>query len=207
MTVHTSMMLKGALLVAISAVGAEISAQSRVDAAFTATGTNCDDVTWSSASLERYPNIASACQDVMQRDGKYYVKFEGEVRRVMNRGQQVSVNFRGGDTITLSPPENLSLTIDGRARRVRDLRPGDELTFYVPQDQLAANFFADEPATTPPQVVPITPPEELLAQDNASSDEVLPTTAGVLPYGAVAGVLLLAAAALLALRRKLFGRV
>lgn len=206
MTVHTSMVLKGALLLAMGAMSAATFAQSSADAAFTATGTNCEDVTWSDEALAEYPNIASACQEVLERDGRYYVKFEGEVRRVRNAGQEVTVNFRGGDTLTLSPPENMSLTIDGRTRRARDLRPGDALTFYVPQDQLAANFFAEEPAATPPQVVPITPSEELVAQEDTSSDEALPTTAGVLPYGAVAGVLLLAAGALLTLRRRLFGR-
>jgi hypothetical protein len=207
MTVHTSIALKGALLLAMGAMSAVTFAQNRrADTAFTATGTSCEDVTWSDAALAEYPNIASACQDVMEREGMYYVKFEGEVRRVRNSGQQVTVNFRGGDTLTLTPPEGMNLTIDGRTRQARDLRPGDQLTFYVPQDQLAATFFADEAATTQPQVVPITPPEELVAQDDSSANEVLPTTAGVLPYGAVAGVLLLAAGGLLTLRRKLLGR-
>jgi hypothetical protein len=201
MTVHTSMivkrMLKGALLFILGAASAAVFAQNRVDAAFSAAGTSCDDITWSRESLASYPNIASACQEVMQRDGKYYVKFEGEVRRVANRGEQVTIDFVGGDTITLSPPENMSLTIDGRARQARDLRPGDELTFYVPQNQLEADFFADEPATTatPPQVVPITPPAELLAQGDESSEPTLPATASVLPYGAVTGVGFLVAAA------------
>ncbi|HEU4617745.1 MAG TPA: hypothetical protein VFV10_06860 [Gammaproteobacteria bacterium] len=207
MTVRTSMMWKSALLLAMSATSVATFAQNRrADAAFTATGTNCEDVTWSDDALAQYPNIADACQGVMQREGKYYVKFEGEVRRVRDRGQQITVDFRGGDTLTLSPPENMSLTIDGRTRQASALRPGDELTFYVPQDQLTADFFADENATAAPQVVPITPSEELVAQDNAGASGALPTTASVLPYGAVAGVLLLAAGGLLTLRRKLVER-
>jgi len=122
-------------------------AQRNVDAAFTATGESCEEVTWSEEALERYPNIASACQEVMERDGDYYVRFEGEVRRVADRGGRVTIAFQGGDTLTLTPPESLSLTIDGRQRAPRDLRPGDELTFYVPQAQLAAAFFAGQPET------------------------------------------------------------
>ena len=114
-------------------------------AAFTATGASCGEVTWSEEALEQYPSIASACQEVMERDGEYYVRFEGEVRRVSNRGGRVTIAFEEGDTLTLTPPENLNLTIDGRQRAPRDLRPGDELSFYVPENQLTATFFAGQP--------------------------------------------------------------
>src|SRR5690606_921513 len=108
------------------------------------------------------------------------------------RGSRVTVDFRDGDTLTLTPPENLSLTIDGRARPVRDLRPGDELTFYVPEHELAATFFAGEPETSEPQEVDISPetdtPDDLLAQaDPEPAEPRLPRTAGPLPVAGAAG--------------------
>lgn len=191
-------------------VSADVSAQ-RSDPAFTATGESCEDVTWSAEALERYPNIASACQEVMQRDDQYFVRFAGEVRRVADRGSRVTIAFEGGDTLTLTPPENLALTIDGRERQPRDLLPGDELTFYVPQDQLAATFFAGQPETSEPQEVPISPTtdttDDLLAQADdvelESEQPTLPRTAGFLPFFGVGGLALLGLGATLTLWRRL----
>lgn len=192
------------------AFGASAFAQRSVDAAFTATGERCEDITWSDEALERYPSIASACREVMERDGDYYVRFEGTVRRVADRGGRVTIAFEGGDTLTLTPPENLSLSIDGRERQPRDLRPGDELTFYVPEDQLAATFFAGQPETAEPQQVPISPTtdstEDLLAQadDDVSSEQPrLPRTAGFLPFVGLGGLALVSLGALLTLWRRL----
>lgn len=179
-------------------------AQQGSGAAFTATGTSCSDVRWSAEALAQYPRIATACRDVMQRDGKYYVRFEGQVRRVAERGRQLTIDFRDGDTLTLTPPENLSLSINGRETATRDLRPGDSLTFYVPQDQLAASFFAGQPQTAPPQVVPIEPPREIVAQ-NQPPRQTLPRTASWWPLTAFVGAELLAVGLLLWLRRYIVG--
>lgn len=195
--------LAGAVALALSA---NAFAQRTVDAAFSAAGESCDDVTWSTDALQRYPNIASACRDVMERDGRYFVRFEGEVRRVADRGERVTIAFEGGDTLTLTPPDSLSLTIDGRQRSPRDLRPGDELTFYVPQDQLAATFFAGQPETAEPQQVPISPvtdpPEELLAQAEPVQP-ALPRTAGPLPWIGAGGLALLGFGALTTMLRRM----
>lgn len=188
---------------ALAASGA-LYAQNNPDAAFTATGASCSEVTWSEEALENYPRIASACQEVMEREGKYYVRFEGEVRNVANRGREVTIDFEEGDRLTLAPPENMSLTINGRSRSVADLRPGDNLTFYVPEDQLAASFFEGEPETSIAQEVPISPPADdtLLAQaDDAEEPRVLPRTASILPTVSAGGLILLSLGAILTLLR------
>src|SRR5690606_26491829 len=185
-------------------------AQRGADAAFTATGERCEDVTWSDEALERYPNIATACREVVERDGRYYVRFEGEVRRVADRGNRVTIAFEEGDTLTLTPPESLSLPIDGRTSSPRDLPPGGQLTFYVPQDQLTATFFAGQPQTSEPQEVPISPTtdstDDLLAQaddDEPAQQPRLPRTAGVLPFVGTGGLALLGLGAILTIRRRL----
>jgi hypothetical protein len=192
----------GAIALTASAAA---SAQGRSGVAFTATGTMCSDVTWSQEALATYPRIATACRDVLQRDGKYYVRFEGEVVRVADRGQQLTIDFRDGDRLTLTPPENLSLTINNRPTPVRELRPGDQLTFYVPQDQLAATFFAGQPETSPVQTVPITPTarEPVLAQTQPAPTRVLPRTASLLPMTGAAGLILALFGAVLTVRRRM----
>lgn len=199
----TRFTLAGAALALV--FSATASAQRGAEPAFTATGESCEDVTWSEEALERYPNIESACRDVMERDGNYYVRFEGVVRRVADRGNRITIDFEGGDTLTLRPPENLSLTIDGRQRSPRDLLPGDELTFYVPQDQLTATFFAGQPETAEPQEVEIEEEEITLAQadDIETEEPELPRTAGFLPFFGVGGIVLTSFGALMTLRRRL----
>lgn len=195
--------LAGAVLLATSAV---VYAQ---DPAFTATGLSCDQVNWSQQSLRDYPRIANACQEVMQLDGKYFVRFDGEVRRVTDRGQQVTVDFRDGDLLTLTPPENLNLTINDEPTSPRDLRPGDQLRFYIPQDQLAAVFFAGQPDAAPAQTVPIAPaPVTQLAAAEPSpapaetrAPDVLPATASRLPFLALVGMVFVLLGGALTFRR------
>ena len=188
-------------VVALAFSGA-LFAQTSVDRAFSATGASCDQVTWSEEALEQYPRIASACREVTERDGKYFVRFEGEVERVRDRGRSITVDFREGDRLTLSPPDNLSIFIDGRRTSAANLRPGDQLNFYIPQDQLVATFFDDESETATAQEAPITPePEETLARAEPQSQSRLPGTASTLPMLGFAGLILLVLGAALPVRR------
>jgi hypothetical protein len=121
--------------------------QGRIDRAFTATGLDCDQVTWSAEAVAKYPQIASACRRVVERDGKYYVNFTGEVVRAARDGSEIVVDFKGGDRLTLNPPAGYTLQIDGRSQPISRLERGDVLNFYIPEDQLAGSFFAgDDPA-------------------------------------------------------------
>ena len=201
MRVCTTMIVGAAAAVAC----ATAFAQERQSRAFTATGTSCSQVTWSQESLALYPRIASACEEVMQRDGRYYVRFSGDVQRVADRGRLVTIDFRDGDRLTLTPPENMALFINGQRTPVTDLRVGDQLRFYVPQDQLAASFFESEAPTAQVQVVPIAPPAPaepgLLAQSQPAPGARLPRTASPLPLVGVAALALLAFGGALTVRR------
>lgn len=202
MRVCTTMIMGAAAAVAC----ATAFAQDRTSPAFTATGASCSQVTWSRESLALYPRIASACEEVMQRDGRYYVRFSGEVQRVADRGRSVTIDFRDGDRLTLTPPENMTLFINGRRTPVTDLRVGDELRFYVPQDTLAASFFESEAPTAQVQVVPIAPaaPAEqgLVAQNQPAPGARLPRTASPLPLVGAAALALLAFGGALTVRRR-----
>lgn len=198
-----------AVMIALGA-SAAASGQSKIDRAFRATGTSCDQITWSQETLAQYPNIESACQGVMQRDGKYYVKFEGEVRRVAERGQRLTIDFKSGDLLTLTPPENMSLYINGQPTPVEQLRPGDQLNFYVPEDRLTAEFFESDAATSTAQEVPMAaaPPARVAEAPPAPSESAeLPKTASVLPLFGLAGVLLVSFGAALTVKRRVKRRI
>jgi hypothetical protein len=110
-------------------------------AAFTTTAKTCSSVKWSQDALQKYPTIGSACQDVLQRDGKSYVKFTGEVVRVIDGGQQLTIDFKSGGVFTVSPPDNMNVSINDKRTRVRDLMRGDQLSFYIPETRLAVDLF------------------------------------------------------------------
>jgi len=198
-----SIPIVSAIVLGASAAGV---AQTPVDRAFTATGTRCEDVTWSQETLARYPKIANACQSVTEKDGKYYVKFSGEVREVRDRGRRLTIDFKDGDRVTLNPSENMTINLDGRKTPVRELRRGDVLNFYVPQDQLAAQFPEGEAfaVSVPiPFAKPVTTRVALVpgATMRATAPE-LPKTASEIPLLGLCGLLLTAlGAALTTLRR------
>jgi hypothetical protein len=122
------------------AAAAGVNAQSSsVDKAFTANGQNCLEIAWTQETLAKYPKIASACQEVMQKDGKTYVRFDGEVKKVSKGGTEVVLDVKGGNTVTLNPQEGRTVYIGGKKVPVKSLRPGDTLTFYIPEDRFTAH--------------------------------------------------------------------
>jgi hypothetical protein len=146
----------------VAAIGLAFSlpafGQGGSDRPFTATGNTCSTVTWSQDALQKYPTIGAACQDVMQRDGKSYVKFTGEVVGVADGGRKLTIDFKGGGVFTVSAPENMNVSINKQRTRVRDLRRGDQLSFYIPQDRLTVlDVFDGDAATAAVQELPIEP--------------------------------------------------
>lgn len=173
-------------------------AQTSADRAFTATGTDCAQVVWSQEQLAKYPNIGSACKEVVQRNGKAYVKFEGEVKKVANRGETLTLDIADGDTLTVHPPENMVINMGGQKVSPKGLRPGDKLTFYVPEDRLTAQFTVDD--NVPAQVAPIVEtPVERVAYNPQDYD--MPRTASMLPLFALTGGILVVLAAASTTRR------
>lgn len=197
-----------ACLGCLCAVACTAALAQRSERAFTATGRTCDDITWQPQVLEQYPNIADACQEVVQYNGRDFVRFTGRVESVARNGDTVTVRFDGTDEpIALDPPDNLRLVIAGRDTRVRDLVRGQELTFHVPADQFVAHFF--EPGSTTQSamvaIVPLTVAQQGAEQVAATSQpRTLPQTASVLPLIGILGLGLIAlgSALLNALRPK-----
>jgi len=181
------------------AAAAGVNAQSSVDKAFTASGTDCLSVNWSAATLDKYPYIAAACQEVMQKDGKTYVRFDGEVKKVAKGGTEVVMKMKGGkQDLVLNPPEGRTVYVGGKKTPVKSLRPGDTLTFYIPEDRFIAAVM--ETPAAPVEEIPLAPPVvEQVAM--TSTDYSMPSTASNWPLLALFGVLAIGLAAAMRTRR------
>lgn len=171
-----------------------VCAQSSIDRSFTTTSNNCDDVQWSQEVRERYSNIDSACQSVEERNGKKYVKFEGTVRGTRDRGSAIDVDFKGGGRVQMQPPQGTKIYMEGRQIPVAELRRGDRLTFYVPEDRMTAQFYPDEQLAGTQEAqavnVPLAAAEQATTEREQSEQMAgtLPSTASDIPLLAVLGI-------------------
>jgi hypothetical protein len=184
------------------AAAAGVNAQSSVDKSFTANGMSCAEVNWSGETLAKYPNIGKACQEVMQRNGTTYVKFGGEVKKVAKNGTEVTMGMKGSDaTLVLHPEAGRTVNIGGKKTLVKSLRPGDELTFYVPDTRLVAAVM-DTP-DAPVEEIPIGPPVvQQMAMTTTTYDD-LPKTASSWPLVGLLGALCIGFALAARTRRSL----
>ena len=175
-------------------------AQTSVDRSFKVTSKNCDGVQWSAESLARYPTIGAACQSVEERNGKTYVKFQGTVKR-NDRGKQLVVDFKDAGDMTLTPPAETHLYVQGKRTPVSDLRRGDELNFYIAEDRLAAQFPESDAETAQFVAVPIAT-QEAPEEESEQMAAALPETASPAPLLALCGLTALGFGALLTLYRR-----
>jgi hypothetical protein len=185
-------------IVAACAVG-PASAQTSVDRTFKASSQECRDVQWSADILRDYPGIGGACQRVEQRNGRTFVKFQGTVKAVSSDGRQLKVAFKDGQTLTLAPTATTVLYMGGVETPVSQLYSGAKLNFYVPEDRLTAQFFADDSSAKSVEV-PIVreqsaaPERAQLAQREDRqivAARELPATAGGLPLVGWSAVLMI----------------
>ena len=159
---------------------------------------NCLEIAWSAETLAKYPKIASACREVMQKDGKTYVRFDGEVKKVSKGGTEVVLDVKGGNIVTLNPKEGRTVYIAGKKTPVKSLRPGDTLTFYIPEDRFTAAVM--ETPTSPVEEIDMGPPVvEQVAM--TTTDYSMPSTASNWPLLALFGALAIGLAAAMRTRR------
>lgn len=192
-----------------------------IDRAFESSPKDCADVKWSQSVLDRFPSIGDACQAVEQRNGKSYVKLEGEVEEVRDGGKRIRVDFEDGNELTFAPTPRTSLYLDGQRTEFAELEEGTELNFYIPEDRLQAELQPD-PDRIAFIIVPldldVAVPSREQSAAQAGADRTgsmaaradrqgqLPDTASSLPLIGAAGVILLLLAGGLALVRKLGAR-
>lgn len=149
---------------------------------------SCDEVQWKQEVLGTYPNIAKACQEVVVRDGKRYVRVEGTVKRIV--GDVAVIRLEGtNDEISVSPKTSSFFTAANTRIEGKDLNVGQKLRFYLPEERIAVVPSVEEPAVTEIPVVaaPAPAPEPVAAAAPAAEPEALPKTASPLPLVGLLG--------------------
>jgi LPXTG-motif cell wall-anchored protein len=155
------------------------------------TALSCNDFRPTPEAIERFPNLAGACEGIVERDGELFGLFRAVVRRTTHR----SVTLRlpaTGKTFVVHPDPSHRVVVDGRKIRIRDLARGQEIKIY-----LAVNEFAKPDIE---QVAFVTEANFLVDLEVEEVAE-LPTTASLWPAITMAGFLLLGASYLLRRRR------
>jgi hypothetical protein len=180
---------------------------------------SCADLAWQDQVSSRYPNIAAACQEVVVSHSVRYARFTGELMRV-NRDGSVSFDFKDregkslGKATTLQPADSQRAIIEGRAYRLSELNPGQQLSLYVPETNLVvatelgappeavAKVVFDEPPATVEQPVETVRLAQATPPASTAQPARLPDTAGWTPLLVLFGVLALIGAVLLATKRR-----
>jgi hypothetical protein len=91
---------------------------------------SCNDFRPSNEAIERFPQLAGACEGIVERDGELFGLFRAEVRRV--RGNAVTWYLPATNrVVTTSPDASSRVLSDGRKVRPRDLARGDEIRLYL----------------------------------------------------------------------------
>ncbi len=106
------------------------------------------NITFSQEFLAHYPKAGGACREVKVENGQKWARFDADVVRV--RGNRITANFvdrydRNLSTITFDAARDARVTVNGREMRFSSLKPGDKLSFWVPEDR--AGFYAQPGAS------------------------------------------------------------
>jgi hypothetical protein len=137
----------------------QAQAQSRLEEG--QTSPSCiSNITFSREFLTRYPNAGGACREVKVENGQKWVRFNADVVRV--RKNRVTADFvdrfdKKLSTITFDAAHDARVEVNGRQMKFSSLKPGDKLSFWMPEDRVG--FYAEPGAseTTKLAVIDRTP--------------------------------------------------
>ncbi len=91
---------------------------------------SCKDFIPTQEARERFPDLAGACEGVVERDGELYGLFRAEVRRV--RGNNVTLHLPAtGHTFTVRPDPATWIKAGDKKVRPRDLVPTQQIRIYL----------------------------------------------------------------------------
>ena len=113
------------------------------------TSSSCiSNITFSQEFLSRYPTAGAACREVKVENGTKWARFDADVARVS--GNRVTANFvdrfdKKLGTITFDAASDARVQVNGRPMRFSALRPGDKLSFWMPEDRVG--FYAEPGAS------------------------------------------------------------
>ena len=160
----------------------------------------CSDITFSPEAYAAYEFVDKACLEMVDRDGTTYAKLTAQVVAQTASGTHLRFTHADGN---LGPSHRsinpgFETQIDGENVAIKDLSVRQSVNIYV-----ADSFWAGPPepvvAAAPPPPPPPPPPPE---PEPEPEPEVLPTTAGPLPWLALFGSLFLLLGGALRFSRK-----
>jgi len=97
---------------------------------------SCKDFIPTEEARERFPDLAGACEGVVERDGELYGLFRAEVRRV--RGNNITLHLPATDhTFTVRPDSSTRVLVNGKKVRPRDLATRQEIRIYLSAREFA----------------------------------------------------------------------
>jgi hypothetical protein len=121
---------------------------------------SCNKFTFSAALLQRYPKAPAGClEGRVAPNGTKYAKFTAKV--YLNSPEATTVNLLNvsGDPISTFSFKGVAggkVSVNGKSENIADLKPGEVITFWIPEKRLAAQSL---PASTEKswRVLPPTP--------------------------------------------------
>ena len=173
------LLIFAALLISTSASAQEVSALS------------CKDFRPTTEALERFPNLAGACEAIVERDGELYGLFRAIVRHVQRNSVTLHLPATG-KTFTARPDASHRVIADGKRMRTRDLARRQEIRIYIPVNEFAK-----------PDIVAVAfiTEADFIVEVEIETVAALPTTASPWPTVGFAGLLSLGAGYVLRRRR------
>jgi hypothetical protein len=108
----------------------------------------CSDIKWSSAFLDKYPMAPAACLEGRVYKGVKYGKFNAKVY-INSLPDFITVqllNSQGTEmpsaTFSVKPKPGAVVHINGKETKPEDLKVGQEITFWVPENKMEAKELA-----------------------------------------------------------------
>ena len=95
---------------------------------------SCADVQWND-SLKKYPDITKSCIEVVERNGKRYIKLSGKVTKKTKDALTILLDHSKADMIWV-PDLGDTVSIDGKEMPAMNVAVNQELRFYVPETQV-----------------------------------------------------------------------
>lgn len=200
-----------AVLLGLSLASTAVAQQLQEELTDARTATaSCNDIDWNADMLAHHPMLIKACQEVVLVEDESWARFAARFVRVESNGD-VTFSVRDNrdrivEEVTLDPTPGQVAYIDGRATAFNRLSTTDRISLYVPEGQYG---FATQPAPQEPLAVVVVEPARapVVVSDRTVAQRdtrpaVLPTTAGPLPWFALAGFMSLLGGLGLTLRRR-----
>ncbi len=208
-------------LLGLAVAGSMAAQQSPTDfpAERTAPAT-CDDFRWNADMTREHPRVVDACQEAVDAEGTIWARLSARFVKVDSDGMVIFTirdkRDRVIEEVMLEPAPGQVAYINDRATEFAKLTATDSINLYVPEGEYGyatqpapkQRFTRLAPMTSSPPANEDEPIEEPATQYVASADDRplpsrLPGTAGLLPWAAFGGGILLFAALTVSLRRKL----